>query len=126
MTREIKFRAWDGKKMYYWDSVDHQATHLITNTPDKKLFYLPMSWLLGDSNDWVWMQDTGLKDKNGKEIYDGDWIKGQYREGKVHSKNGGFYCWDELLYESVTEDEVEIIGNIYESRHLLENIDTKA
>lgn len=61
--REIKFRAWDGKQMYYhnWrdrDSQVHDLWQFVVNVPDGEL-----------------MQYTGLKDKNGKEIYEGDRLK---------------------------------------------------
>ena len=138
MNTETRFRAWDGKKMYYWDSVDHPATHLITNTPDKKLFYLPMSWLLGDSNDWIWMQYTGLKDKNGKEIYKGDILSNHdnkryyiaYRKGSYVAQDcfsisdGGdmykvLYDWGGNSYDGMCY--AEIIGNLYETPELLNN-----
>ncbi len=118
MTQK-KFRAWDGKKMHYWDSVTHSATKEIAGTPYPKLYYLPMSWLLGDSNDWLWTQFTGLKDKNGKEIYEGDLIT-YYRSGnKVHRR----VEWDNVTcgYPMLTYNpfDIEIIGNIYENPELL-------
>lgn len=44
--RAIRFRAWDGKKMYNWDNVDHPWIKEITGTPYPKLIYLPMSFLV--------------------------------------------------------------------------------
>lgn len=59
VMREIKFRAWDKDKgeMIYWEDLKN-TYGLFLNTP----------------NDWLYvsMQYTGLKDKNGKEIYEGD------------------------------------------------------
>ena len=62
MPREIKFRIWErlAKKMMQWDMLkDHYQT-MIVGILDEP------------SEDWIPMQFTGLKDKNGKEIYEGD------------------------------------------------------
>lgn len=71
------------------------------------------------------MQFTGLKDKNGKEIYEGDIAKesgGDIR--KIEYKRGGFFNqsikhdWNYPLF-MCPEITFEIIGNIYENPELL-------
>lgn len=116
--REIKFRAWDKqhKGMVTWEQA------LRNFKMDE--FFTPM-------DDFALMQNTGLKDKNGVEIYEGDIIDYKDltvfdgdRTEQVHFENGRFMfgtlnCSRPELWE--------VIGNIYENPELLKesNHDTK-
>lgn len=119
MKREIKFRAWDGRQMFYHDWRDDDPVHDLWQFVIK----LPSGCNL--------MQFTGLKDKNGKEIYEGDIII-QYpgfgcmfspRKGVVNYRDASFW-FDLTTIAFVLEDHdcsLEVIGNIYEHGHLLDN-----
>lgn len=122
--REIKFRAWDkvNKKMQYsgivWGEYD---------------FPVLSGFNYGDdiNNLSNLMQYTGLKDKNGKEIYEGDiiqWINYTTNDGmknitviEYDDKDASFYIgnWYDRYFPD-TSKEALIIGNIYENPALLD------
>lgn len=124
--REIKFRAWDKEKKMWtnWKCYDNMFYFMDKNTG---------VWIRDDEfKRFILLQYTGLKDKNGKGIYEGDIVNCKEYEccGEivwdedvpafmfdVLEKNGDFYS--EWLNEYV--DVIEIVGNIYENPELLES-----
>lgn len=114
--REIKFRAWHikAKTMLY---------------PEKQ-WYL-FGWKEDESQPIEIMQYTGLKDKNGKEIYEGDVVKFKIRifeeryQETLHSivfDSGSFCFKDSCSVKTLREwnSFIEIVGNKFENPELLE------
>ena len=111
--RDIRFRA--------WDKLDKKFVKYITMT---------VEGLLGVSRpeSYELMQYTGLKDKNGKEIYESDIVKVFNGVCKVIYSNdiccyeGKSILGSRALYGYAQEKEgIEVIGNIYENPELLRN-----
>jgi len=125
MTREIKFRAWFDNKMWgigYIDFANHrmQIAHLHKNI----CYGASMEYF----KDAELMQFTGLKDKNGVEIYEGDIIDYKGEPVVVEYVNDMFHC-KSTKYPNLTDgcyrlDYIRtahhIIGNIYENPELLD------
>ncbi len=110
MSREIKFRAWNDEVMIPDGMVAVINGHALN--PDT-----------GKEKDWVLMQYTGLKDKNGKEIYEGDIVEADgllpsdviFYESAFRTEEAA----DPLAYDDERYGGFTIIGNIYENPELL-------
>lgn len=141
--REFKFRAWDKEKneilpvklmdfSQWWVSCD---PHYGTSKPNE--YGERNSFKNEETDRHIIMQYTGLKDKNGTEIYEGDIIDGSwinpmskekvmrhyqvtFNKGKYNAELIGHHPYGStMLY--FENDKSEVIGNIYENPELLED-----
>ena len=123
-----KFRAWteEGKVMYYGVYPFKDGTLLLS--------YDGIAFDEVPASDFILMQSTGLLDKNGNEIFEGDVVKYEvgrntYTEEVAYDKNfAGFgvkdadaniiFTFGELA-EEISLSSLEVVGNIYENPELL-------
>lgn len=119
MGREIKFRAWDYEIFQMYD--DEQII-----IQGGTVFIGRMKCINKISDDVKLMQYTGLKDKNGVEIYEGDIIEFAYGKKLVsevrHSNMFGYEVANKdnsILGLILVNGICEVVGNIYENNELL-------
>lgn len=128
--REFKFRAWDKNKNRY------EPRYLLAIDEVGDLWRIDSTDaidLTSEKDRYVIEQFTGLTDKNGKEIYEGDIVRWSF---KVERNSELTYTADVVEWESYdeeewpystisgftlpeSEDEYEVIGNIHENPELL-------
>ncbi len=114
--REIKFRAWSelDKEMFEVASIDLLLGIIVRQCENRIKTYV--------LEELVLMQYTGLKDKHGVEIYEGDIVRGRiyhmfyednvvFQIGWIDEENGYGLHW--------FPKEVEVIGNIFENPELM-------
>jgi uncharacterized phage protein (TIGR01671 family) len=129
MNREIKFR--------YWNAITNQMV-INPEMPYKQGWTIEQ---LFSDRGWVWQQFTGLHDKNGKEIYEGDIVRFEkngfnpmidtdraeviFAEGGFVFNAGRFNYRNEPDYihfgfwKDPAKCGLEVIGNIYQNKDLI-------
>ena len=103
--REIKFRAWCTDENTMYENVTYNKDYESGVNP------------------WIFMQFTGLLDKNGKEIYEGDVLhQDNYSDWIVEWKSPGFSIYNQCnpqTYFPLVDSGREVNGNIYENPELI-------
>lgn len=120
MNDRFKFRVWleyaklyYGLDSFYYDRLKNKYTLHFEDGHTKTI----------KEKDCVMEQCTGLKDKNGKLIYEGDFLKDHNGIWKVlwNEKEAAFYLYNKKrdFYLSPFIGEFEVIGNIHENTEIL-------
>lgn len=140
--REIEFRVWDSRKKSYFNkkdiSIDNLGNIFVFEGYDENDADLWHVRILSDPDNerYVIEQTTGLTDKNGTEIYEGDICSFTSKTGKHMGvvewsdnlasfglrmvKNNFRYTFSDLDTMGVNLDTLEVIGNIHENPELME------
>ena len=123
MKRELKFRFWDVRNKKFIDEDPLYSKWAVTLDGEPYNGKYDHRY---DEDEYIVQQYTGLKDKNGKEIYDGDIINvyffSTYLKGIVEYFASSFIVnWMDQTGDDLdkTPTEKEIIGNIFENPDLL-------
>ena len=129
MSREMKFRAWNGEKIISQDHLFWNGETFVTGVWDYTETYIHPA----EQFEVSLMQSTGLKDRNGIEIYEGDALRIHHDDGESNFAGivkwlaeGDWLGWclmercDPEMLRVDDQPSLEVIGNIYETPELAE------
>ena len=123
--RELKFRVWEEREKEYdtWSYILDDSGNLFRNAYG--------ALIKCDKKDYIIEQYTGLKDKNGEMVYEGDIVLDCYdgddafivewdkdTASFILTDTDNIICVN--FYEYFPDKELEVIGNIHENQELLE------
>lgn len=126
--RQIKFRAWDKKENKMYHNVGVVGSFIILEHEQSGYDFYEIDLNLYDNmtDDYHIMQYTGLRDRNGIEIYEGDIVIGlrriydDYFHEKVTYLNGCYMFGGFNAHEYFNKhQQIEVIGNVYDNPDLL-------
>ncbi len=131
--REIKFRVWDKKEKKFKIKNEEVCFGDVAEFLTAVIDFEENSIQINGVNKYKFLQYTGLKDMNDKEIYEGDIVKYKYPydkrfkhislvkylESEASFGIKDLYKNDIPLYEITADNYLEVIGNIYENYNLL-------
>ncbi|KYL04881.1 YopX family protein [Fusobacterium necrophorum] len=124
--KEIKFRIFDNSEKKFLIKNEKVSRGIFKDKVSEIVDFENNSVQINNPEDerYIFLQYTGMKDINDKEIYEGDivlWIDSydNERKDKVFFENGAFRI-NSPLFEIADYGELEIIGNFYQNPELLE------
>lgn len=126
--KELKFRIWIKDEKRYYDESDEESYMIVPNgnvTYTSEAYEEDDVWFndtTSATNDVIVEQYTGIKDKNGKEIYEGDIVEYDWY---ITSDNQTYRTKEQVIFDDMGArldtdrirfcTNVEVIGNIHES-----------
>ena len=128
--RVPKFRAWDKLRKIMLPVGDLDTSYKLVYLEEDNGYRCEM-----DFDEIELMQSTGLKDKNGKEIFEGDIVKYKLEEKTftdiasfnkffacfgLEDDTGDWFCSFDWLLENIKQGDIEVIGNVWEDGELFE------
>lgn len=137
MKRNIKFRIWDIRKKKFIKNLDNFAIDCnglvlrFYKESKKTEGYVITANYFGGREEYIAQEFTGIKDENGKKIYEGDIVETSYFVGCICyskissafvlnlSKDIHIFDIDNSLLLCDTQGKLNIIGNIFENSELL-------